>query len=124
MFDSNDVIKKMEEFHATLRRLHSDDRQEYYDNNIDIIKKYLISIGVDKTYFDMVAVNETIREKILKYVIDNKVLFREDGIYNSKDEKKVFGVIKADDIVKYAKSHSTSLGNNTALVSEKSCAIN
>lgn len=119
MFESSEVIKKMEAFYATLRRLPADDRQDFYDDNIDIVREYLKSIGVDKAYFEMVAVNETIREKILEYVMNNKILFREDGIYDLKEGKKIFGVIRADDIVEYANSHSTSLGSNAALVSEK-----
>ena len=97
--------KQIVDFLTKLKRKPKDDRQDYYDEHLDIARAYLAKIGVDPAYFEMAAVNETIRDVILKYTMGGReTVFIQDGIYVESGVKKVLGLVKSEDIKKGAYS--------------------
>ena len=75
-------------------------REKEYDEHIDIVRAYLVSLGVDSAYFDMVTVNEAIREHLMGYIKAPGILFKEDGIYQGtgNSQEKVFGIMSTSEI--------------------------
>ena len=75
-------------------------REKEYDEHIDIVRAYLVSLGVDSAYFDMVTVNEAIREHLIGYIKAPGILFKEDGIYQGtgNSQEKVFGIMSTSEI--------------------------
>ena len=97
--------KQIVDFLTKLKSKPKDDRQDYYDDHLDIARAYLAKIGVNPAYYEMAAVNETIRDVILKYTMGGReTVFLRDGIYVESGAKKVFGLVKSEDIKKGAYS--------------------
>ena len=87
---------EIDTFFIRLKKTPEKDRQQFYDDNIRIVRGYLIKLGIPEEWFSLVAINEKIRGSLLNYAVSREMnkeaSFREDGIYVGTEVNPTFRV--------------------------------
>ena len=99
---------EIDKFFIRLKRTPEKDRQQFYDDNLRIVRGYLIKLGIPEKWFSLVAINEKIREVLLNYVVSREMnkeaSFREDGIYVGNEIIPTFRVESRERVLKVAEA--------------------
>ena len=99
---------EIDKFFIKLKKTPEKDRQQFYDDNLRIVRGYLIKLGIPENWFSLVAINEKIREVLLNYVVSREMnkeaSFREDGIYVGNEKIPTFRVESRARVLKVAEA--------------------
>ena len=99
---------EIDTFFIRLKKTPEKDRQQFYDDNIRIVRGYLIKLGIPEEWFSLVAINEKIRESLLNYAVSREMnkeaSFREDGIYVGTEVSPTFRVESSKRVLEVAEA--------------------
>lgn len=99
---------EIDTFFIRLKKTPEKDRQQFYDDNLRIVRGYLIKLGIPEEWFSLVAINEKIRGSLLNYAVSREMnkeaSFREDGIYVGTEVSPTFRVESSQKILKVAEA--------------------
>ena len=99
---------EIDRFFIRLKKTPEKDRQQFYDDNIRIVRGYLIKLGIPEEWFSLVAINEKIRESLLNYAVSREMnkeaSFREDGIYVGTEVSPTFRVESSQRVLEVAEA--------------------
>ena len=97
---------EIDTFFIRLKKTPEKDRQQFYDNNIRIVRGYLTKLGIPEEWFSLVAINEKIRGSLLNYAVSREMnkeaSFREDGIYVGTEVSPTFRVESSQRVLEVA----------------------
>ena len=97
---------EIDTFFIRLKKTPEKDRQQFYDDNIRIVRGYLIKLGIPEEWFSLVAINEKIRGSLLNYAVSREMnkeaSFREDGIYVGTEVSPTFRVESSQRVLEVA----------------------
>ena len=99
---------EIDTFFIRLKKTPEKDRQQFYDDNIRIVRGYLIKLGIPEEWFSLVAINEKIRGSLLNYAVSREMnkeaSFREDGIYVGTEVSPTFRVESSKRVLEVAEA--------------------
>ena len=97
---------EIDTFFIRLKKTPEKDRQQYYDDNIRVVRGYLSKLGIPEEWFSLVAINEKIRGSLLNYAVSREMnkeaSFREDGIYVGTEVSPTFRVESSQRVLEVA----------------------
>lgn len=110
---------EIDKFFIRLKRTPEKDRQQFYDDNIRIVRGYLIKLGIPEEWFSLVAINEKIREVLLRYAVSREMnkdaSFREDGIYVGDEKSPIFRVESKERVLEVAEAVKKDMAYRNAI---------
>lgn len=97
---------EIDTFFIRLKKTPEKDRQQFYDDNLRIVRGYLTKLGIPEEWFSLVAINEKIRGSLLNYAVSREMnkeaSFREDGIYVGTEVSPTFRVESSQRVLEVA----------------------
>ncbi len=99
---------EIDTFFIRLKKTPEKDRQQFYDDNLRIVRGYLTKLGIPEEWFSLVAINEKIRGALLNYAVSREMnkeaSFREDGIYVGTEVSPTFRVESSQRVLEVAEA--------------------